>query len=1401
MPAQPHPVAQVPGPGAAAAVHNAGGAGAGEKAIDGGAHLKAVRACLWGLPGVTGSAGLAAVRSALGATHAAALISVHKATQRADGRIRWDISLDPNGAAGAIARLRQGMRKRGWYVRQHVPYVARAHAAPAPRPLLSGRALATWNIGTARNKLEELGNVMLSERVAVAALQETLRTASIRELRIRNCNVLERCMDRAVPGARGVALAVRVGIPMHEIGGIEANPNALWARVIGLDGGASCWTVASVYVPQARVRVRRQQVLAHIRETVASLAQRFGDDEPMLIMGDWNMKQLPLQLLLTQRWGSGLFAAPLAGSAGSNAVPGKAPTAIDHIVVNNAAYQRLCGKGTVLRKYNLSTHWPVKVEVTMAAAAAPPAPAGPQVPQLVTRVVRDNRLALALHNKFAVLAESIDDVIENTGTDGAVRAFFEAARGACADLGAVREVRKAGSPAAYNFSAATKRLIAQSRAASGALHVTGKMSRDPIKLAAARAARKAAREAQKADVARSKQRRLAKAVAGLYDGLRPDVFWRFLRDEVVGPRAPASMTQPVRDSAGKLRVIPSEIREVWAQHYRELSKAAGGRRGKQWWAEHHPLPRKTKLPGLDGPITWQEMVQALRATPDGTAPGDDGIPSSVLRAALLRENGTTVNAEDALPQTPLGDVLLRLANEFYDSGVIPPILASATVVNVPKHGADPTEKDSYRGVSLISTLLKLVDRIVAERVYAGLVARRRIRREQAGFRKVEEAMGQVCSLAEVLGRRIRVGKKTYLAFIDLRKAFDCVSHGAMLHRLSSEGVRGKALRFFEAQYENPTLRVRVGGELSESIALEQGVRQGAPSSPVLFDVFIDSILDEMIGILVPGLPAQEKATLLAGLLFADDAVLTMESAEALQAALDKLTAWADKWEMTVGHAKCGVMVVGDPVAHAEAKTRAWMVQGRPIPVVDAYKYLGVMIDYKLTFEPNTELRVAKGRKALYAVRWILMDRDIPLTVKAIVYKSLVHPVLCFGGELVGLSKTDTAALTKLQNCAVKWMAVGTAAANLGVAPLLAELDIPTVRATLAGAKVRAMVKYPSLSTWAGLLSRKRMPIKRLDGTPMLWSDRGKGPATRLVKDWRDLPAKSAGRAIVKSISQHFLKARARTALGAKAYLRYKFAQTRHYLKLAARRISDAPDVAWLTKARTGMCWFGHTAAAAGRIPTQYRRECAACGKKCKDTLSHLIIRCNRYRTFRPLGGDFAGHLMAAKALARKSSDSSSRACDRAALALLLGGSIRREGKRVGLGPAWLGSAGAADSSESLGRSEDPDPNTSVAGDAPNVSAAGAGESVAGGDLPAMPVPVFITVAKVLRGVMEAHLRLLRGIEVPRGAGSCHGNGVPDESAPKESGGGGRRRRRADARERAGQLSYVAQAVESAGSDR
>ena len=74
----------------------------------------------------------------------------------------------------------------------------------------------------------------------------------------------------------------------------------------------------------------------------------------------------------------------------------------------------------------------------------------------------------------------------------------------------------------------------------------------------------------------------------------------------------------------------------------------------------------------------------------------------------------------------------------------------------------------------------------------------------------------------------------YLAFLDLKKAYDSVSIYNVLMKIHHLGIRGKCYNFIENLYLSSKACVRIDGQLSESFNIKKGVCQGCPLSPILF---------------------------------------------------------------------------------------------------------------------------------------------------------------------------------------------------------------------------------------------------------------------------------------------------------------------------------------------------------------------------------------------------------------------------------------------------------------------------------------------------------------------------------------------------------------------------------------
>jgi hypothetical protein len=115
-------------------------------------------------------------------------------------------------------------------------------------------------------------------------------------------------------------------------------------------------------------------------------------------------------------------------------------------------------------------------------------------------------------------------------------------------------------------------------------------------------------------------------------------------------------------------------------------------------------------------------------------------------------------------------VILGLMSAIWKQTRIPRDRQNALICSIPNKG-DPTERDNYRGISLINVGLKVLSKLMITRIQLAVKARGRLQREQAGFRSKEERIAQVCALREIIWRRKHEGKGTIVVFIDFKRGF------------------------------------------------------------------------------------------------------------------------------------------------------------------------------------------------------------------------------------------------------------------------------------------------------------------------------------------------------------------------------------------------------------------------------------------------------------------------------------------------------------------------------------------------------------------------------------------------------------------------------------------------------
>ena len=148
----------------------------------------------------------------------------------------------------------------------------------------------------------------------------------------------------------------------------------------------------------------------------------------------------------------------------------------------------------------------------------------------------------------------------------------------------------------------------------------------------------------------------------------------------------------------------------------------------------------------------------------------------------------------------------------------------------------------------------------------------------------------------------------------------------------AEGIEEGLIQGIESLYLNFSSAVLLDSQIGESFQTTVGVRQGCLLSPVLFNIYLEQIMNETLhehhtSISINGRP-------ICNLRFADDIDLMAGSKQELQELTDRLSNRAGAYGMEVSTEKSKVMVNSTTITSADI-----YMNGQRLEEVDTFKYL------------------------------------------------------------------------------------------------------------------------------------------------------------------------------------------------------------------------------------------------------------------------------------------------------------------------------------------------------------------------------------------------------------------------------------------------------------------------------
>lgn len=252
----------------------------------------------------------------------------------------------------------------------------------------------------------------------------------------------------------------------------------------------------------------------------------------------------------------------------------------------------------------------------------------------------------------------------------------------------------------------------------------------------------------------------------------------------------------------------------------------------------------------------------------------------------------------------------------------------------------------------MSSLSKIFEKVLLKRLNQHISENSIIPDTQFGFRNEHSTSHQLHRLINNIKNNRDVKKSTGLVLLDNEKAFDTVWHNGLIYKMITLEFPAYLIKLIHSYLKDRDFVLSIGSESSQIHSIPAGVPQGSVLSPVLYNVYTYDI---------PDFGGCERYQ------FADDTAVASSSNDHvevtinLNASLIQYSSYCKKWKIKVNENKTTAIFFTRFRNPRKLPNRNLVFNGFEIPWKDEVKYLGLILDKKLTqYTLNTSSKNVKN---------------------------------------------------------------------------------------------------------------------------------------------------------------------------------------------------------------------------------------------------------------------------------------------------------------------------------------------------------------------------------------------------------------------------------------------------------
>ena len=352
--------------------------------------------------------------------------------------------------------------------------------------------------------------------------------------------------------------------------------------------------------------------------------------------------------------------------------------------------------------------------------------------------------------------------------------------------------------------------------------------------------------------------------------------------------------------------------------------------------------------------------------------------------------------------------LAHLINLSLKTGIVPSEFKIGKIIPIFKSG-QLNNIDNYRPITILPPISKILEKCVHSQFIDFLEEHKLLSSNQFGFRSKRSTELANILFIDNIRKAMDKGLMTGAVYIDLSKAFDTISHSAILSKLEECGAHSVENEWFCNYLFNRSQVVCIDGTQSSSYPVYCGVPQGSILGPLLFLIHFDGI--------------SNKLTKCKILMYADDTVIYVSHRDKEHIEKDLLhdltliSAWLNDNELIMnlkkGKTESMLFGTGKRLSKLNSMSLSLKIGYTEINSTDHYKYLGVCLDPTLNLGINFE-KICK--KASSRLRLLAKIRPCITTKAALnIYQAFITPIITYC-SLINTFSCDSriAVVNKLQ---------------------------------------------------------------------------------------------------------------------------------------------------------------------------------------------------------------------------------------------------------------------------------------------------------------------------------------------------------------------------------------------------